>query len=171
MFDYMTKKERMIIEYIKKHPYAQIGEISEKTYISKSSVDRCLDKYKNIIIPSTKLTIEEQMRENRIMNRKESSQELIKENEQKRQDIIFICNYYLVNYPMTLVEITKELEDSRMYTKSYIYKCLTDSRVVELLGKEKAKELSIKLKISRYALSRKRTALEKVYKKLKGQND
>ena len=193
MQEYIDEKERKVIDYIKENPHAFIHEIAEATYISRSSVQRYLEKYKNIIIPRTRLTIEEQMKVNQLLGRRKGGlssfqkntsikdeeghfQGCVKDNNQekefkKRQDIIMICNYYLANYPKTLVEISKELEDTGIYTKSYIYRCLTDPRVVELLGVEKAKELSLKLKTSRQALSRKRKGLDDFVKKLKGYHD
>ena len=186
-------KERIIIDYIKEHPFSYIHEISEATSISRSTIQRCLEKHNNIIIPSTRLTIEEQMRENQIRGKRKGGLSSFQNNtfikdeeghfngcvkgttidkeEKKRQDIVFICKYYLTNYPMTLEEIAKELEDTKMYTKSYIYRCLTDPRVVELIGVETAKELSLKLKTSRQALSKKRQALNPFIKKIKGYHD
>ena len=163
MFENIDEKEKIVIEYIKENPDAFIKDISEATHISKSSVQRYLEKYKNIIIPSTRLTIEEQMRENQSRGRRKGGLSSFQKNvsmkdeqghfqgcsqkpdvnreQQKQKDIILICNYYLDNYPKTLMEITKELEEIKVFSKSYVQKCLYDPRVVELLGKEKSQEL------------------------------
>ena len=182
MLEEKTSKQK-VIEYFLENPTATNLEISEKTGISKSSVQRYLSdpSIGNITILKTNRTIAEQIRVNtqrgrqkggratfqthqaqkdekgRFIGTKKEIEEKDKEA-LKRQDIIQAVLYFSKNPYMTIDQIANDLEgmktpgDGSSYTKDYIYRCLTDSRVGEIFGSVIASSIRQRLDENRYSI-------------------
>lgn len=171
MNEELERKKRIVIAYILEHPYAYISEISEKTGIPKSSVQRYLEKAKDRIILKTGLTIGEQLKLNKLRGQKKGGITSFQNNDsikdasgkfigvtktqskdkelQKQKDILFITTYYLSKGQISLQDLTNELSEIFDYTKDYIYDCLTDQRVSGLIGQANANEIIRRLKEAR----------------------
>lgn len=171
MNEEVERKKRIVIEYISEHPYAYIGEISEATGISKSSVQRYLESAKDKVIQSTGLTIEEQLKINKLRGQRKGGITSFENNDsikdetgrfvgsiktqsqekelQKQRDILVIATYYLSKSQISLQELADELSVIGKYTKDYIYDCLTDQRLSGLIGKERTIEIIKRLRESR----------------------
>lgn len=162
----LIDKREIIYNYFINNPNKTISEIAEETGISSSSVQRYLQYFANRIIPTTGLTVHDQLQHNKKEGLRKGGINSFRNNdstkneaglfsgstptattydkeERKRQDIIMICNYFMDHYPITLNQMAEDLGGFG-YTKDYIHKCLHDDRVVELIGVEKSRELSIK---------------------------
>ena len=147
------EKELRVLEYFLEHPTTYIKEIAEETGIPRSSVQRYLQKYEDVLIPSCGRTIREQLEINRRNGQREGGKNfflrhnatkgkngrftgsiLSEENnlERKKIDIYLICNYYLLSYPISLTDFQKELRGC--FTKDYLYDCLTCSLAIDVMG-------------------------------------
>lgn len=153
--------ELSVVSYFINNPTASMIEISENTGISKSSVQRILNKseYSNIIIKSTGNTIKEQLELNKLNGKRKGGRNYFQNNEsikdesgkfagskfveadvdneaEKQSDIKLIVEYFLYNPNNTMEQIANFLnqEHNKKYTKSYVYDCLLDNRVEELYG-------------------------------------
>ena len=170
-------KKVFIYQFFLANPDLSIGEISALTGIPRSSVQRYLKNYSNEIIPGRGITIGKQLKLNIINGRRKGGINSFKNNdftkdslghftgsisttsnydkeEKKRKDIDIICNYFLDHYPITLDEMLEELKGT--YNRSYIYDCLHDNRIVEVLGIDKSKLLLDRLKSVRKDTYRKK---------------
>lgn len=178
MKDDVIVKEKLVVEYFKENPDAFIGEVSENTGISKSSVQRYLQKYGSTLIPGTGTTIGEQLQINHLRGQRNGGIQSFKSNdyikdkigcfigcertvsavdkeEKKCNDIKQICIYYLANNTISLTDLAHTFSELFGYSRDYVYDCLLDSRVSELLGSEKALEISKSLHNNRMNFYRK----------------
>ena len=171
-------KEQKVIKFFLNNPKATIIEISSATGISKSSCQRYLNLpgYASLIIPSTGLTIAEQLKLNRIAGNQKGGRTtflthtvqkdkdgkfngLIRDEEDqnkeeaKQEDIIRIVRYFS-QHPYTTLEEMATFFD-KIYTPSYIYNCLNDSRVEELFGSLIANTIRKQLENNRYGIMKK----------------
>ncbi len=175
----MTKEEKVQIVTLTflENPTMTINEISELTNISSSSVQRYLNlnEVKAIVIPKLGVTIEEQLRNNMIAGRskggrttfvrydaqKDASGKYIglvetsndNKEEIKREDIKRIVMVFSATPLSTLTELTNEFNGQ--YTRDYVYRCLTDSRVAEIFSPETAEAVVDQLDKNRYGLLKK----------------
>lgn len=170
-------KEKLVLDFFIKHPSSYIREIAEATKVSKSSVQRYLQRNAGYRL-DTGVTIGEQLRCNQESGRKKGGETYFQNNtptrgekgqftgskastteedkvEQKKRDIIFLCNYYVDNYPITFKEMAEQLEELELFTKDYIYHCLTINNLEEIVGEEIASEIYKKLDSSRYSFDKK----------------
>ena len=159
-------KRVYIYRFFLTNPDLSIAEISQLTGIPRSSVQRYLKHYSYEIIPGRGISIEKQLEKNMLEGRRRGGINSFKKNdfkkdsdghftgsnptsldydkeEKKKRDILIICDYFLDHYPITLDEMVEELEG--VYTKSYIYSCLHDNRLVEVLGVDKSRLLIEKI--------------------------
>lgn len=164
-------KKNLVLEYLLEHPYAFIAEIAEETKISKSSVQRYLDSFSDVIIPATNQTVKDQLRINKLRGQRKGGITSFENNDsikdesgkfigsvkaqttdkelQKQKDIIFISNYYLMKGQISLQELANELSEIGIYTKDYVYDCLTDQRLSGLIGEYQADEIARRLREAR----------------------
>ncbi len=162
------EKEKLVVDYFMDHPTKYIKDIADEVNIPRSTVQRYLEKYKKIKIKGQETTIEEQLKQNKRNGQKEGGLRFFEKNDsiksedgrfigsmitdkkdkekQKQRDIIIIANYYLENATKTLSDIASELEEIGPYTRDYVYDCLKDSRLVELIGIEKTSFIQTLLK-------------------------
>ncbi len=81
--------------------------------------------------------------------------------EAKRQDIRNIILYFSKNPYKTIEEIAGDLSSvkignaKKVYTRDYVYRCLTDPRVGEMFGEDMAQQILSQLDQNRYGLLRK----------------
>lgn len=168
------RKMNIVVEYFMTHPDAYIGEISEQTGIPKSSVQRYLERVKDKTISKTGLTIEEQLKINKLRGHRKGGITSFENNDsvkdssgkfigsiktqsqdkelQKQKDILVIATYYLYRGQISLQDLTDELSEMDLcgtYTKDYVYDCLTDQRLSGLIGQANANEIAKRLKESR----------------------
>lgn len=159
----VISRKETVYNYFIDNPTYTIKQIAKATGIASSTVQRYLQAFSKYLIPSTGLTVGEQLQRNKVAGWRKGGINSFKNNdstkkgtglfngstpttvtydkeERKEEDIITICNYFMDNYPITLNQMVIDLG----YTKDYIHKCLHDDRVVELIGIEKSKELSSK---------------------------
>lgn len=178
MKDDVIVKEKLVVEYFKEHPNAFIGEVAFNTGVSKSSVQRYLQKYVSILIPETGNTIGEQLQINRLRGQRKGGIQSFKNNdyikdekghfigsestvseadkeEKKCNDIKQICTYYLADKTISLTDLAHAFTELYGYSRDYVYDCLLDSRVSELLDVEKALEISKSLHDNRMSFYRK----------------
>lgn len=164
-------KEQIVFEFFVEHPTAYISEIAASTGISKSSIQRYLQKRAKSLLDNG-LTIGEQLQLNKDRGRKKGGEISFQNNEPtrdengkftgsvssptadnkveaKKQDIIFLCTYYYDHFPITFEQMAEDLKDIPHFTKDYIYDCLTSPYLEEILGEEFAEEIRIKLDSSR----------------------
>lgn len=176
--DYTKPKDIIVLEYFLKHPDSFISEISDALSISKSSVQRYLQKHLEVVIEDRGITIKEQLEINKSKGKKKGGNNFFKNNdlvrdeqgkiigskktpstidkeEQKKKDIILITNYYLEHPSSTLDEIASLFEELGMFTRTYVYECLTGSKTEEILGKEKFKKIKETLEANQYSFKRK----------------
>ena len=177
MLDIVKEKERIVVSYFISHPEAYISEISTHTGISKSSVQRYLKKYGSISLADGK-TINDQLSENQRRGQHQGGVQSFKKNDfikdeqghfagsvssvsdvdkeaKKREDIKRICICYLDNKSYTLDELASLFYDLYGYTRDYVYDCLLDSSVPEVIGEEKSREIEINLSHNRTSFCRK----------------
>lgn len=173
MNDDINQKKNIVLEYLLEHPYAFIAEISERTGISKSSVQRYLDSYSDVIIPETNQTVKDQLRINKLRGQRKGGLTSFENNDhvkgesgkfigsvkaqtqdkelQKQKDILFISTYYLSKGHISLQDLASELSEIGIYTKDYVYDCLTDARLSSLIGEACAEEITRRLREARPA--------------------
>ena len=138
----------------------------------------------NIEIPSTGRIIAEQIKLNTVKGRQKGgrntfqthtpirneigqivgtqkdSQPIDKE-ELKKQDIMVILNCFSHHPTYTMDQLAAELSGvkihstGRTYTADYVYRCLNDSRIEELIGPLLASAISARLDANRYGILRK----------------
>jgi hypothetical protein len=180
-FNQFTEKERreaVVVDYFLNHPTAYINEIVEATGIPKSSVQRYLQSNEDRIIPELNITIGQQLELNKSQGRRkgginsfrnndpvrdaqgkfiglQQTSSTIDKEEKKRRDIKMLCTYFLENPTVTMDEMADIFKELGMYTSDYIYNCITDSRVVEIMGEEKEKLIREKLAINHRSFARK----------------
>ena len=80
--------------------------------------------------------------------------------EEKLNDIKLICTFYLEKPTFTIKEISNYFCDLNMYTEDYVYDCLTNSRVANVMGKEAAKKIREQLERNRYRSEERRVGKE-----------
>lgn len=171
-------KDIIVLEYFLKNPDSFISEISEALSISKSSIQRYLQKYLDVVIEDRNITIKEQLEINRRNGQKKGGNNSFKNNdpirdasgnfigsvkttsqvdkeEQKKKDIILITNYYLENPSSTLDEVASFFEELGMFSKYYVYECLTGSKTKEILGEETFRKIKEILEANQYSFKRK----------------
>ncbi len=173
----MSDNEKRVVKYFLENPNASMIQISEATGISKSSVQRYLNKpaIANMVIPSLGCMIKEKLQQNLIKGRQKGGRntfslyDSIKDEqghfvglqatktdskeELKKEDIKMIVNFFS-HYPYyTLEQMAKELDNK--YTSDYIYKCLTDSRVEEIFGGVIASAINKQLSDNKYSILKK----------------
>ncbi len=151
-----------------------VSKSSVQRYLSEPSVG-------NITIPEVNRTIAEQIALNTQKGRQKGGRKTfqthraekdelgrfvgtVKEEEEKdkeglkQQDIFRIVLYFSKNPYMTLDQIAADLEGIRtpdsdaVYTRDYVYRCLTDPRIEELLGPVIAAAIRQQLDNNRYGL-------------------
>lgn len=177
MIDIQNEKEKLVVSYFVNHPESFISEVSLQTGVSKSSVQRYLKKHGNILISEGK-TINDQLTENRKRGQYQGGIQSFKNNDclkdkngrfigstptvstddkevKKREDIKIICTYYLNHKSFTLDEVASAFHELFGYTSDYVYDCLLDSRVVSVMGEEKAKEIDENLEHNRNSFCKK----------------
>lgn len=160
----MNEKEKSVVEYFLAHPEAFIGEISEATEIPRSSVQRYLNKHKDLVInDALGITIGQQLTVNQHRGKVQGGRTSFLHNspvkdemghfvgnvrdvdysreDKKRKDIKLICTYYLSNKTFTLDELADSFKELFGYSRDYIYDCLLDSRVPSVMGEESAREI------------------------------
>ena len=147
--------EIKVVDFFKNNPTASIIDIGNSTGVSKSSVQRILNKpsYCNIIIPLTGNTIRDQLALNKLNGRKkgginsfnniiilrDDSGKIIgsmvdttgiDKEKNKQDDIVKIVKFFEINQYYTLGQIASELN----YSRDYVYDCLTSPKVEEIFG-------------------------------------
>ncbi len=169
----MNEKEKCIIAYFLAHPDSYIKDVAEATGISRSSVQRCLQKYSDLSIGSSdnNLTIGQQLRANQYRGKVQGGRTSflhnrhiqdehghfqgsvrdvdLKREDKKREDIRIICTYYLANKSFTLSEIADSLGELYDYSRDYVYDCLLDSRVSSVIGEDQAAQVEQTLEANR----------------------
>ena len=167
----ITYKKNLALEYLLEHPYAFIAEISRATGISKSSVQRYLESFSDVIIPETNQTVKDQLRINKLRGQRKGGITSFENNDQvkdesgkfigsikaqsqdkelqKQKDILFISTYYLSKGQISLQDLASELSEIGIYTKDYVYDCLTDQRLSGLIGETSAMEITRRLRDAR----------------------
>lgn len=171
------EKIKLVTTTFLDHPTMTINEISDLTSISSSSVQRYLNinEIKAIVIPNLGVTIEEQLRKNMIAGRSRGGKttfvkydamkddsgryiglvptETDNKEEIKREDIRRIVMVFSANPLYTVEQLANEFNGE--YTKDYVYRCLTDSRVEEIFSVDTALAIVKQLDINRYGLYKK----------------
>lgn len=178
MDNVISEKEKKVVDYFLEHPNAYISEIMEETGISKSSIQRYLQKHGDTYIKGLNKTIKDQLKENKTRGQRLGgihsfqNNDFIKDEKghfvgnvsstvsydkesKKREDITRIVTYYLNNKTITLDDLANVFHELYDYSRDYVYDCLLDSRVSEILGDEKAKEVEETLSINRNTFFRK----------------
>ena len=167
----VNEKEKVTVEYFIKNPDAYIREISLALNIPKSSIQRYLQKNSNIVIVTKGITIGEQLGINKIKGNKQGGENYYIENDflkdsdgkfigskkttdknklkQKEKDIKLISKYYLDHKELSLEEVANFFSEVEIFTKSYVYDCLTSSRSKEILGEETYLEIQENLRKNR----------------------
>lgn len=158
------EKEKMILEYFYSHPDLFIPEIAKDLGFSKSTVQRYLQKNGENEIPGRKIKIKKQLELNKSRGNKKGGIESFKLNDStkdskgrftgskktistedkeqvKEEDIKRICTFFITHQDKTLDDLASELSDVGLYTRDYIYDCLTDRRIKALLGEESFEEI------------------------------
>lgn len=176
-------KDIVVLEYFLAHPDSFIGEISEALSIPKSSVQRYIKKYQNINITSRGITIKEQLEINKVKGKKKGGNNFFKNNdslrdengkfvgsvkttsetdkeEEKKKDIILIADYYLKHSTDTIDEIVSFFETLGMYSRSYVYDCLTSKKSEEILGKDTFDKIQEQLESNQYSFLRKSSDID-----------
>ena len=153
------EKYKLVVNYFIDNPTYTMIDIANQTGISKSSVQRILnkDEYADKIISKTGRTIKEQLTYNLNMGKKKGGKnsfqynialkddngkfigsvenyDYIDNEEIKQQDIELIVDYYCTHSTDTLESIVEQINDkyNKKYTKAYVYNCLLDQRVEAL---------------------------------------
>lgn len=171
-------KEEIIIKFFMENPTFFISEISREISIPKSTIQRYLKKNENLLIESENRTIKEQLAINKNTGKVKGGLNSFKNNdvikdengkfvgstksvnpgdkeEEKLNDIKLICTFYLEKPTFTIKEISNYFCDLNMYIEDYVYDCLTNSRVANVMGKEAAKKIREQLERNRYTFLRK----------------
>jgi hypothetical protein len=182
-FSEKERREAVVLDYFINHPTAYINEIVEVTGIPKSSVQRYLQGNEDRIIPELNITIGQQLELNKSQGRRkvginsfckndpvrdehgkfigiQKTSSIVDKEAKKRRDIKIFCTYFLENPTITMAEMAEIFYELGNYTSDYIYNCITDSRVVEIMGEEKAKLIREKLAINHYSFARKIGSLD-----------
>lgn len=171
----MDKKDRIVLEIFIENPIFTIQQISDETKISRSSVQRILNRYVDIEIPSTKRTIKEQLLFNKNVGKQKGGRTTFKryglvrdkegkfigikkestiiDKEQiKRDDIDLIVKNFSSNPRCTIEKLTEEINlvYNKKYTVSYVYRCLIDPRVEEIFGELISDSIKTQLDNNRY---------------------
>ena len=155
----VQEKYDLVVNYFIENPTSTMIEISDSIGISKSSVQRILnkDEYSDIYIDKTGRTIKEQLTHNLNMGKKKGGKnsfqynialkdndgkfigsienyDYIDNEEIKQQDIELIVEYYCTHSTDTLESIVEQINNkyNKKYTKAYVYNCLLDPRVEAL---------------------------------------
>lgn len=164
----MSEKEVKIVNYFINNPDAYISEIASITDIPRSTVQRYLQKNgdKKTINGNS---ISTQLEINKARGNRKGGEQSFSENEftkdasgkftgsvktdstidkieKKEKDIKLISKYYLENKDLSLEEIASLFNDVDLYTKSYVYDCLTSNRAREVLGEDTYQEIQNNLK-------------------------
>lgn len=159
-----SEKEIKILEYFYSHPNVYMREMSREIHIPRATIQRYLQKNSNKKIPGTNITIRQQIELNKSRGNREGGIKsfklndstkdskgrftgskktiFIKDKEQvKEEDIKRICTFFITHQDKTLDDLASELSDVGLYTRDYIYDCLTDKRIKNLLGEESFEEI------------------------------
>jgi DNA-directed RNA polymerase, sigma subunit (sigma70/sigma32) len=165
-----------VLEYFQENPSASISEISDKTGISKSSVQRYLN-HPDIVgftIKLTGKTVKEQLEQNMLLGRSKGGKNtfskydhvknkdgrfsgLVETNtenkeEQKKADIKKIVIFFS-KYPYyTIEELSKELGYE---SSDYVYDCLTDNSVNEMMGSVISESIKAQLDKNKFNIFKK----------------
>lgn len=173
----MTDREYKIVDYFCKNPESTILQVSSATEISKSSVQRCLNKpdISNIEIPGLNCTIKEQLQKNLLKGRQKGGRNTFNTHDSikdehghfiglkpttssdkeniKKEDIKILVGFFSHHPFYTLDQIAIELDNK--YTSDYIYNCLTDPRVKEIFGEVIASAIEKQLSDNKYGILKK----------------
>lgn len=172
------EKEKLIINYFFENPNTYISEMSKDINIPKSTIQRYLSKNKDKIIPGLGVTIGVQLERNKNSGQrkgginsfknndatKDSSgrftgsirtTSLVDKEEKMKSDIYKIYMLLIKNPTKTLNELVQELSDAEIYSRDYVYDCLTDKRINEIIGFEAATKVKEILKKNRLSFFRK----------------
>lgn len=165
----INQNEVAVVKFFINNPDTYISAISEYLQIPKSTVQRYLQHngYRKTVSGKT---IAEQLEVNKARGNRKGGENSFKANdfvkdaegkfigstkttdknkvEEKEKDIKVISTYYLEN-DMSLEELSSFFEDMELYTKSYVYRCLTSNRSKEVLGEEVYLQIQEKLKKNR----------------------
>ena len=159
-----SEKEIKVLEYFYSHPNVYMREMSREIHIPRATIQRYLQKNSNTKIPGTNITIRQQLEINKSRGNREGGIESFKSNDStkdnkgrftgskkttftedkellKKEDIKRICTFFINHKDKTLDELASELYDVGLYTRDYIYDCLTDKRIKNLLGEETFDEI------------------------------
>lgn len=160
----MKQKEKEAVEYFIKNPDLFISEISRDLNISKSSIQRYLQKNSARVITVRGITIGEQLEINKSKGNKKGGETSFQKNDfvkakdgtfigckktkskidkvkRKETDIKLISTYYLQNKDLSLEDLTNLFTEVGLYSKSYVYDCLTGERTKEVLGEDTYNEI------------------------------
>ena len=85
-----------------------------------------------------------------------------KDLETKKKDMDFIAHYYMRSYPKTVSEVAFELGLLEFFPESYVYDCIRDPKMSNVLTKEEYQDFSNKINSSRKSFMRKKKVFEKV---------
>lgn len=159
-----SEKEIKVLEYFYSHPNVYMREMSREIHIPRATIQRYLQKNSNTKIPGTNITIRQQLEINKSRGNREGGIESFKSNDStkdnkgrftgskkttftedkeqlKKEDIKRICTFFINHKDKTLDELASELSEAGLYTRDYIYDCLTDKRIKNLLGEETFDEI------------------------------
>lgn len=165
-------KNKLVVDFFLENPTSSMIAISGSIGVSKSTVQRILNKecFSSIIIPSTGRTIKEQLAHNLSMGKKKGGKNSFQYNTAikdengkfvgsvfnydyidheaiKQQNIELIVKYYCYNPNETLEDIVEQINKlyDKEFTKAYVYDCLLDSRVEALFGPIVSEEIKNQL--------------------------
>jgi len=175
-------KNELVVNYFLENPTSTMIEISNSICVSKSTVQRILNKecFSSLIIPSTGRTIKEQLSHNLSMGKKKGGKNSFQYNTAikdengkfvgsvfnydyidheaiKQQNIELIVKYYCYNSTESLEEIVEKINElyNKDFTKDYVYDCLLDSRVEALFGPIVSEEIKNQLSYNVHGFFRK----------------
>lgn len=171
-------KEEIIVDFFMRNPTLFLDEISRKISIPKSTVQRYLKKNENLLIESENRTIKQQLEVNKAAGKVKGGVNSFRNNdatkdekgkfigstrtscledkeELKQSDIKLICTFYLENPTLTIKEISNYFSELALYTEDYVYDCLNDSRIANIMGEEVAERIRNQLDNNRYTFLRK----------------
>lgn len=171
------EREKIVFDYFISNPTAYIQEISIATGIPKSSVQRYLKKFSGYVL-DTGLTIAEQLKVNQLEGKKKGGLTYFQNNTATKnekgqftgskatptemdkpgariQNIRFLCEYYIDRYPITIQEMADDLESIGLFTKDYIYRCITATDLAQIVGEDTAEEVEARLDSAKYSFDRK----------------
>ena len=162
-----NQREIDTVNFFINNPDVYIVEAAKELSIPKSTIQRYLQRNGDRkTINGT--TISEQLNINKAKGNKKGGDTYYKLNDftkdstgkftgskktttsdkliQKEKDIKLISKYYLEHKDMSLEEVSSFFKEIELYTKSYVYDCLTSNRSLEVLGDKTYYEIQENLK-------------------------